>query len=292
MAINKSLKNGLILLLKIVVSGACILYVIHKINWAQSWVTLRRSNIAWLLIAVLLIISSKLVAAFRLNIYFRNINVVLPVATNLRLYLLGMFYNVFLPGGIGGDAYKVLLINRTYGHSSKLLTAAVLLDRVSGVAGIGILTVLYYFIVFKGANYSVWLLASVLPGMVLYYFVVKKFFPSFIRSFQSTFWLGLIVQGLQVISIYVLLQGLHLFGNSANYILIFLLSSLVAVLPFTIGGLGAREPVFIWGSQQFHLNQSESICISILFYLISFAISLPGIYYSFKKNVLPEIAIL
>lgn len=292
MAITKPLKSGLILLLKILVSGACIGYVIHKIDWAQSWITLKSSNISWLLTAIILITSSKLVAAFRLNIYFKNIQVVLPAAVNLRLYWLGMFYNVFLPGGIGGDAYKVVLINRTYGHSSKLLTASVLLDRVSGVAGIGILAVLYYFLVFRGADYSFYLVAALLPGLVLYYFIIKKYFPSFICSFQSTFWLGLLVQGLQVISIYALLRALHLYGNSAQYILIFLLSSLVAVLPFTIGGLGAREPVFIWGSHQFHLNQSESVCISILFYLISVAISLPGIYYSFKKNVLPVVAIL
>jgi hypothetical protein len=28
---------------------------------------------------------------------------------NLRLYFLGLFYNVLLPGGIGGDGYKIFM---------------------------------------------------------------------------------------------------------------------------------------------------------------------------------------
>jgi uncharacterized membrane protein YbhN (UPF0104 family) len=285
---NPLLKKWLLLLLKIVVTGICLLYVIHKIDWSTSWKTFQRSNMSWFTAAALLIISSKLVAAFRLNIYYKNINVILSNKNNLRLYWLGMYYNVFLPGGVGGDAYKVILLNKAYQHPVKLLTAAVLLDRVSGVAGIGVLTALYYFGVFQGTNYSWWLLASVLPGLLVYYIIVRQFFPSFIKSFWSTFWMGLAVQCIQVVSVYCLLNALHLQGHSTEYILIFLLSSLVAFLPFTIGGFGAREVVFIWGSKQFILNQSESVCISLLFYLISVAISLPGIYWVYNKVLKEE----
>ena len=168
-----------------------------------------------------------------------------------------------------------------------MLTAAVLLDRVSGVAGIGVLSTLYYFGVFGGGSYSYWLLASVFPGLLIYYFVVSRFFPSFIRSFWSTFWLGVQVQALQVLSVYCLMNALHIADHHTEYILIFLLSSLIAVLPFTIGGLGAREVVFIWGSHQFGLNQSESVVISLLFYLISVSISIPGIYWVYN-NPLPN----
>ncbi len=280
---NSTLKKWLFLLLKMIVTTACLVYVIHKIDWVTSWQTVKRSNVFWLLAAALLIFSSKVVAAFRLNIYFKNIGVHLSNKNNLRLYWLGMYYNVFLPGGVGGDAYKVIVLNKTYQHSIKLLTAAVLLDRVSGVAGIGLLTAAYYFFVFQGTNYSYLLLISVVPGLLIYYFIVRQFFPSFIRSFWSTFWLGLLVQSIQVVSVYCLLNALHLHGHDTQYILIFLLSSLVAFLPFTIGGFGAREVVFIWGSKQFLLNQSESVCISLLFYLISVAISLPGIYWVYNK---------
>jgi uncharacterized membrane protein YbhN (UPF0104 family) len=283
MAVKESFKSFIKIFIKLAITAACLLYVINKINWHQSWQTVKQSNLFWLLLSVLLVIISKVVASFRLNIYFRNINVHLTQKVNLQLYWLSMFYNIFLPGGIGGDAYKVILLNRTYQHPVKLLTAGVLLDRISGVAAIGILSVVYYCLVFHGTNYSIWLLLAILPAFVLYWLIVKKFFPSFVKGFWLTFWLGLTVQGLQVICIYCLLQALNLQNHDTEYVLIFLISSLIAVLPFTIGGLGAREVVFLWGSKQFLLNQNQSVCISLLFYLISAGISLIGIYWVYKN---------
>ena len=192
---------------------------------------------------------------------------------------------MFLPGGIGGDAYKVILLNKTHKQSAKLLTAAVLLDRISGVVGLGILAGIYYYFVYNGANYSLFLVIGIAPAMVAYYLFVKHFFSSFIKGFLHTLWMGLAVQGLQVLCAYSIMQALHLYAHHTEYILIFLLSSIVAILPFTIGGLGAREVVFLWGSTQFMLNKDESVCISLLFYLITVLISMIGVYWVFGKPI-------
>ncbi len=290
MALNPRLKKWLILLLKITVSAICFWYIIEKIDWVTAWQTVKKSNFFWLFCAGIFIIGSKVIASFRLNIYFRNIGASLSSLVNLKFYWLGMYYNVFLPGGIGGDAYKVVMLNRTYRYSTKLLTASVLLDRASGVAGIGVLTALYYLSVFRGENYSYWLLASVLPGGLIYYFIIRHFFPSFIKGFWSTFWLGLSVQITQVLSIYCLMNAFGIGDHQTEYILIFLLSSLVAVLPVTFGPFGAREVVFIWGSHQFGLSQNDSIIISLLFDIISVAISMPGIFWVYKNPLPPATA--
>lgn len=282
MSISAQIKKWGILVLKIAVSLFCLWYVFTKIDWTTSWQTIRHSNLLWFAGAIFFIIASKFVAAYRLNIYFKNIGTILHRKVNIKLYWLGMYYNIFLPGGVGGDAYKVIMLNRTYNHPAKLLTAAVLLDRASGVAAIGILTALYYYGIFGNSNYSCYLLASVIPGLLIYYFIVRKFFPSFLRSFWSTLWLGLAVQLTQVFAIYCMMYSFGIPRHHTEYILIFLLSSLIAVLPFTIGGLGAREIVFVWGSTQFGLNQSQSVAISIIFYLISVSISLPGIYWVYN----------
>jgi uncharacterized membrane protein YbhN (UPF0104 family) len=68
----------------------------------------------------------------------------------------------------------------------------------------------------------------------------------------------------------------------ASYIFIFLLSSVVSVLPLTIGGLGIREVVFLEGSKWFGLLQETSVGISLLFYLLTVMGSLIGIYYVFN----------
>jgi uncharacterized membrane protein YbhN (UPF0104 family) len=268
--------------LKIIVTATCLWYVSRKIDWLLTWQLLDTSNKWWLLLATVLFTLSKIVSSFRLNIYFRNIEVCLSQLNNLKLYWLGMFYNLFLPGGIGGDAYKVIVLNRRDKHPVKKLSAAVLLDRISGVAGLGILVALYYFLIFRGAEYSGWLLAAVVPGVTIYYLVVKKAFPSFVQSCWSTLLLGVAVQFLQVFCVYCLMASINISEQHNEYVLLFLLSSIVAILPFTIGGLGAREVVFLWGSQQFGLDTHHSIFISVLFYLITVFISLIGIRWVYK----------
>ncbi len=282
-------KGGLKLLLKIGVSGVCLFYVGRKIDWLETWQLLRQSSKGWLLLALLFFTASKVVASFRLNKYFTNISIHLGETANLRLYWLGMFYNLFLPGGIGGDAYKVILLNRRYENIiAKKITAAVLLDRISGVAGLGILAALFYCSLYP-ATWHGWLVAiAIIPGIAVFYFVVKKWFPSFVASFYPTLWLGLLVQGLQVVCAFFIMQSIGINHHFAAFQFLFLLSSIVAIFPFTIGGLGARELVFLWGATAFGFNKNEAVYISLLFYLITVLVSFVGLIWVYKNPLRAE----
>lgn len=279
----KIMPSWLKLSIKIGVTGICLWYVTQKVNWTLTWALLQQSNKWWLVAAIILIAISKIVSAFRLNIYFNNIQIYLHIKNNLQLYWLGMFYNIFLPGGIGGDTYKVILLSKKYKNIPvKKIAAAVLLDRISGVVALGLLAVLFYWFIFRGANYSRWLFSAVLPGLLIYYGCVKKIFPSFLPGFYSTFFLGFIVQLLQVLCVYCIMQSISIHHHFNEFQFLFLLSSIVAILPFTIGGLGAREIVFLWGANQFALNSNEAVYISILFYLLQLIISLIGIKWVYR----------
>jgi hypothetical protein len=74
--------------------------------------------------------------------------------------------------------------------------------------------------------------------------------------------------------------------NPLPYLFLFLLSAVVAVIPFTVGGAGARELSFFIGSQWLALDMEHSIALSFTFYLITAFVSLGGIYYSLRpKNI-------
>lgn len=279
------------LFIKLAVTAVCLWYVSRKIDWALTWKLLQQSNKWWLVAAAVLFILSKIVSSFRLNIYFKSIGVHLSEIANLKLYWLGMFYNLFLPGGIGGDAYKVILLNRQKKQSVKLLSASVLLDRVSGVVGLAILAAIYFALISQ-KGYSTSLLAAIIPVLFIYYLFIKKIFPSFISAFTSTLLLGLLVQALQVLCAYCIMASIPITIGIAEhqsaYIFIFLLSSIVAILPFTIGGLGAREVVFLWGSSLFILDKQQSIYISILFYIITLLVSFVGVRWVYKDPIRNE----
>jgi uncharacterized membrane protein YbhN (UPF0104 family) len=275
---SKALK----LLLKIAVTGICLWYVSGKIDFSKAGQALRHANLVYLFIALFAFILSKIVSAYRLNIYFRNISIHLPQQQNLKLYWLGMFYNLFLPGSISGDAYKVILLSKRYSIPYKKTTAAVLLDRFSGLLVLGLLLAIYSVWVLKNSLWIAAIVAGALLAVVALYIVIKYWLKDFIRSFLPTLLLGILVQVLQVVCAYLIMFSLGIPISQSEYIFLFLVSSVVAVLPLTIGGLGAREIVFLEGSKYFGLIQENSVVISILFYLITLVTSAWGLLYIFR----------
>lgn len=54
----------------------------------------------------------------------------------------------------------------------------------------------------------------------------------------------------------------------------------MSVLPLTIGGVGARELTFIYGAQWMNVMPETGVAFSLLFFLVSVLISLPGMFIS------------
>ena len=277
------------LFIKIAVTGVCLWYVGQKIDWHATWQLLLKAQKGWLLLAALFFTLSKLLAAYRLSLFFTCIQLRISQQANTALYWLGMFYNLFLPGGIGGDAYKGILLARHFSAiGGKKIGAAILLDRISGVVGLGLLAAVCWSIIFWH-NWYGWLVVAALPvGLLVYRFVYFKWFPSFKLAFISTLYGGIGVQLLQVVCIWMVMLSIGIQQAQLEFQLLFLLSSIVAILPFTIGGLGAREIVFLWGAQTFGLLPTEAVFISLLFYLITVLVSLAGAWWVFRPVELRE----
>jgi uncharacterized membrane protein YbhN (UPF0104 family) len=272
------------LFIKVAITALCFWYISKKINFTNAFEALK--NAIWLLLiaSVVVYILSKIIAAYRLNIYFKNIGLILPQWENLKLYWLGMFYNLFLPGSISGDAYKVVLLNKKLAAPYKKTGAAVLLDRFSGLLGLGILLCIYGVIVLNEKWVDAVLISGCCTSILIFYIVIRKFFKDFLSSFWTTLFLGLMVQAIQVIGVYFILSAIHLQVGHQQWIFLFLLASVVSVLPLSLGGgLGTREVVFAEGATYFGLDPHIGVIISLLFYLSSVAGSLPGAYFVFHN---------
>jgi uncharacterized membrane protein YbhN (UPF0104 family) len=279
---ESSIARSLKLVLKIVITILCFWYISTKINFSEALNALLKANWFLLFVALLFFILSKVLSAFRLNIYFRNIKLQLSEWKNIKLYWLGMFYNLFLPGAISGDAYKVVLLNRKYKTPYKKASAAVLLDRFSGVLALGVILSVYGVIVLHNYKYDVLLIFSAILAFAGFYFVIRFLFKDFLQSFFPTFLWALAVQLSQVICVYFIMLSLHLPLSQHEWIFIFLLAAVISVLPISLGGgLGTREVVFAEGARFFHLDPQTGVIISLLFYLLTVIGSVWGLYYNF-----------
>lgn len=272
-------------LLKVAFSVLLLYFVFNRIPFREVLATAREAHPGYLLLALLLFILSKAIAAYRLNGYFLQTGLALSHPSNLKLYLLGMFYNLFLPGGIGGDAYKGYLLKRTFSHPLKSLVSVLLLDRISG------LYLLFAFsmilLLWNPPEILLpywWAIVALVPvSLLLYWWVHGRLFPSIQPVFWRAFFQSAGVQLAQLGTAYCLVLALDVAPPVLPYLLLFLVSSIVAVLPITIGGIGSRELVFYYGALWFLLDESTAVAVSMLFFLITALVSLTGIYFHFRK---------
>src|SRR5690606_18716449 len=129
--------------------------------------------IVWLFVPALLFFAlSQLISSFRLLNFFKNIELPISVKHNIILYVQGMFYNIFLPGGIGGDGYKILTLRNQYNTASKQIFSAVFFDRLSGLWALGFLIVLLSLFVPLFNDYTLPIAGVFVAGSTIYYFVI------------------------------------------------------------------------------------------------------------------------
>ncbi len=276
---SERLKKRLKTLIKILVSSGAMIVVFRAIDWDQTRSILISAHLGYLSLAIVLFTLSKVSSAFRLNVYFRNIELELSEWENIKLAWLGMFYNLFLPGGIGGDGYKVYLLHKRSGIGAKLLAAGALVDRLSGMVALCALACLGFFSLTLEhvPDWLNWLI--LLAGLLAFpvFFGLKTlFFKSFKDHFFKTSLYSLLTQGLQVICAYFILISIGISDQFLEYQVLFLVSSVVAVLPFTIGGVGARELTFILGYEFLMIDKNTAVAFSLMFFLITLFVSVFG----------------
>jgi len=219
--VTEKQRKRLLTFLKLFISAALIYFIFNKINLKDVLTTLKTSNLLYLLIALISFAFSKLIAAFRLNLYFHEIGVKLTQKSNLKLYLLGMFYRAFSIG---------------------------------------------------------------IPlSIIVFWYLNKQFFNYVLPVFWKSVGYSVLVQLSQLIAAWSILKALSIQMDTVAYLFVFLISSIVSVLPLTIGGIGSREITFLYGAKWLNLNANTSVSISLVFFLITALVSLFGIYYHFKK---------
>lgn len=275
--------------LKFAVTGALLYYVFSKVHFSEVKARMQHANYWYMALGVVFYFASMIASSWRLLSFFKSINLRVNTLFNFRLYMLGIFYNFLLPGGIGGDGYKIYLLNKKYNLPAKRVFWAILFDRLSGLWAIGLIVVaLKIFSPQIDISFSI-PLAIFGIGSIVYYFVIRQFFKEYNnKHFFKGHAKAVLVQSFQVLTIIMVLLGQNFAGKFAPYLLAFLVSALAAVVPVTIGGAGARELIFQKGASFFQINAGLGIYLSISFYLISLFVALFGIYYVIRPARLEE----
>lgn len=116
---------------QVAVSLALLLYLLAQIDLAQLRAAQARLSLSLFGLAVALQMAGVFVSALKWWLLLRALNQRLPYLWAVRVYLIGQFFNNFLPTMIGGDTVRVLLVRRRGVHAAAAI-ASVWVERLSG----------------------------------------------------------------------------------------------------------------------------------------------------------------
>jgi uncharacterized membrane protein YbhN (UPF0104 family) len=148
-------RRGWLIALQILGTAAGFAYIFLVADLGKTWAAIARTPLWTIGAGVGLVLVNVGAGAVRWQTMLRVYGAEhVPGLPRLyRGYLIGLFYNTFLPGGVGGDVVRGVITRRAFGERGATAgIAVVMVERAFGLAGLAILA-------------SVALLIHPLPGI-------------------------------------------------------------------------------------------------------------------------------
>ncbi|MFN8484822.1 MAG: lysylphosphatidylglycerol synthase transmembrane domain-containing protein [Anaerolineae bacterium] len=287
---------------KIVISLGLLAVLLWRVGAQQTLDHLLHMDPFWFALAVALYFMGVWLRAWRWQGLLRalDLNVGLGLLTNL--YFVGMFFNVMLPSGVGGDVVRIYELSKD-GRGAANATSSVLMDRAAGLVTLmaqALITLIIAWAVWPGiiqpsvalaivvisagtliatiALLSVdylrrWL--AVIPFLTRW--LEKPGIRRFAESFKSyrgpALYRALAVSfvfNLQLVVVnYCLGLALHINLPFVYYLLFVPIVSFVLSLPISWGGLGARETAYVLLFTSVGVPSDQALALSLAFYAVN-----------------------
>lgn len=137
----RSRRSLLLVLVKLTVSVVLLTVLLGRIEGLRLWEQVRTASLIWLGVALGLYLAMIITSAWRWGLLLRAQGLTVGFTTLLRSYLVATFFNNFLPSNIGGDVVRVRDTSQA-ARSKTLATTVVLVDRLIGLMGLGLVAAL------------------------------------------------------------------------------------------------------------------------------------------------------
>jgi len=295
------------LFIKLSVSGLCVAIVLRKADIGSIIEILSRFPLKIWLLAFGIFLIVQFLSAARWMILSNAMGMQGRISFYYQFYLIGCFFNMFLPGSVTGDAIKgYMLVKR--GFPPSLVTYSVLGDRIFGVIALAIIcavvTPAFNKLMPAGVAESVVMLSALLvvgfTTFVLWHPLAARLLknvlpfnienPAFLvfwktNVFAGALGLSILLQVGNCIVHYLLAGGMGIGVQPWFYFFAVPVVSLFASLPVSIQGIGVREGGFVWIMGLMDVPPEKAVALGLLSYSISLATGfLGGVFYLKSKN--------
>jgi len=306
--------------IKIAVTAALYVAVFYTIDVGKLWERLQTVRIGWVVLGAVVYAGGQWLSAWRWWLLLRPIRLDVPYLRMVAFYFIGMFFNIFLPTIVGGDAVKAILLARETGAPARS-TMSVFMERNVGLFALLTIATAAAFVAppveVRGFNllqltllvFAGFIAANIVlanrPAYRLVDYLVALTPLARIRSraaslyealvpYREARWRGLVAAAtaqsflFQAVVILVVFLNASALGLSLpmSALAVFVpLISLAGMLPVSVNGLGIREALYLLLFGRIGVPADAAVSMALLYFAVTLAASLPGgVVYALQRG--------
>jgi len=293
---------------KLIIAALLLLLVYHRVSLDDVALDVRRLKV-WPLVGFFAILFvNTLISALKWKWLLEADGIRIPLATLFGSYLIGAFFNLFLPSTVGGDTYRVASVGR--GRVAKS-AAAVLGDRLSGLIALAAICAVFSVVTYRSISHHAYVVFALLLFFALLGLAVALLWPASSRKFLLHLGLGriprlnrvvehlfvsfqsyrehptligritaisLLFQSLAAVAVFLLSRSLALRVPLVDFLVFVPIITILESIPISIYGLGLRDAGYVFFFKEIDLPGAEAhaLAMSILYVGMSAAYAALG----------------
>ena len=309
--------------LKCVVSCLLLAYLLTTTDLQAIGTACATASPLWLVVAFSLHIVGFLLSAYRWQMLLAARGAHFSISHLVQSYIIGIFFNSFLPSTVGGDVFRAYDTAEGVGSKMDAMTVVVV-DRLTGMFALGVFAVIALMFGFSQFSHLpvVW---SALGGLGLAFLafvaamhpraakIVKAGLAHSVmrrlpfaakieaklrqiyaalsvyrrnqRVLAVTFALALLLQINVILHYYLIAYAMKLAVPFLYFFLIVPVVTVILMMPIFINGIGGRETAYIFLLGQFGVSSAQAIAFSwIGFGMLLIQGVAGGIIYALRKK--------
>jgi len=137
---------------------ACLIWLVWRLDLEEVGSLLSRPR--WFYVALCFSLTPLLilVSVWRWQLLLRARGAAPPSLELVRLYVICIFFNQFAPSTLGGDAFRIYATGKSSALPLEITAASVIVDRLSGLAVVGVAAVPGWFVLAARSGRTQWFL--------------------------------------------------------------------------------------------------------------------------------------
>jgi len=303
------MRRALRILGTLVVTGLAIAYLVSKIDFHRTGHELANARLAYLVASLAIMVVTVWPMAWRWQRLLRAQGVEDRLPWLVRTYFVSYMVGQVLPTSIGGDASRIFETTRRHPGNGGAIAGSVLLERALGGAATLILAAIGFVLAIGRYDVGAYLwveaafvVGTIVLGVALFSRSARRPLARMapllaklrverplrmvyegIHSYRAD-WpllvgvlaLTVFVQAFRVLAIWLAAKAVGVPLGPRPFYVMGPLLFLVILVPFTINGLAVRESFFVSFLGHLHVDANRAFATGFLFFLVTFALSLPG----------------